>query len=152
MAGKEERCTTPPQHWLHASKLRSKRMNPFVRRDGAAAATESVSNPTFDDGGLDGGAGTPDLIGDRKTLLPRLFQLSHRYRARQFITADCLRHAIAGDRVEDLEFPFWRNCCGRGWDLVKCRPIKYAKGRKLKSWSWFRYSEELWNLLTYKLV
>ena len=120
--------------------------------DGAAAATESVSNPTFDDGGLDGGAGTPDLIGDRKTLLPRLFQLSHRYRARQFITADCLRHAIAGDRVEDLEFPFWRNCCGRGWDLVKCRPIKYAKGRKLKSWSWFRYSEELWNLLTYKLV
>ena len=26
-----------------------------------------MSNPTFDDGGLDGGAGTPDLIGDRKT-------------------------------------------------------------------------------------
>ena len=45
MAGKEERCTTPPQHWLHASKLRSKRMNPFVRRDGAAAATKKRMNP-----------------------------------------------------------------------------------------------------------
>ena len=52
----------------------------------------------------------------------------------------------------DPEDVLLRNCCGRGWDLVKCRPIKYAKGRKLKSWSWFRYSEELWNLLTYKLV
>ena len=40
MAGKEERCTTPPQQWRHSVKLRQKGMNPFVRRDGAAAGRD----------------------------------------------------------------------------------------------------------------
>ena len=85
-------------------------------------------------------------------------------------------------RPQELEFPFWRNCCGIGVDLVKCRLCVHAtlphhphrrtqppavrssagggwccgcriKNKKeLKPWPLRRYLEEIYNQLTYRLV
>ena len=43
-----------------------------------------------------------DLIGYRNDLAPRLLQLSHMYRTRQYISADFLRHAIDGSQPDKI--------------------------------------------------
>ena len=54
-----------------------------------------------------------------------MLQLSYLYRTRKFITAADLAHAIDGESTQrELEYPIWRNFCGYGVDLIKCRLIK----------------------------
>ena len=100
-------------------------------------------------------AGPPNLIvrGD-DDLVPRMLHLSYLYRKRDYVTAGDLWHAIAGNSQfsnGEAEYPFWRNCCGYGINLTKCRLVKNGQ-KQLKPWGLRRYGEELWNLLTFKLV
>lgn len=114
----------------------------------------------FGSSGVDGGdtsevaAGPPDLIHDRHDLVPRMLHLSYLHRTRALVTAGDLTHAIAGTTEfsqREMEYPFWRNCCGYGINLTKCRVINNGD-KHLKPWPIRRYVEEIWNLLTFKLV
>jgi hypothetical protein len=109
----------------------------------------------------DSAAGPPNLVNNLQDLVPRMLHLSYRYRKRQFITADDLAHTIggadrdidpssAGSTGREIEYPFWRNCCGYGVNVFKCQLFKVDK--PLKPWSFRRYGEELWNVMTFKLV
>lgn len=99
-------------------------------------------------------AGPPNLIVQRDDLVPRMLHLSYLYRTRAYVTADDLGHAISGTSrfsQGEVEYPFWRNCCGYGLNLAKCRLIRNG-GKRLKPWAPRRYVQELWNVLTFKLV
>lgn len=99
-------------------------------------------------------AGPPNLIYEQKDFVPRMLHLSYLYRTHAYVTADDISHAIVGNSEfthGDIEYPFWRNCCGFGIDLTKCKPVRNDR-LHLKAWSCRRYGEELWNLLTFQLV
>ncbi len=107
----------------------------------------------LDDGSADA-AGPPNLIVQRDDLVPRMLHLSYLYRRRDYVTAGDLGHAIAGNSQfsqGEVEYPFWRNCCGYGINLTKCRLVNNGQ-KHLKPWRLRRYGEELWNVLTFKLV
>lgn len=97
--------------------------------------------------------GQPNVIGNERDLAPRMLHLSYLFRTRQYLTAEDLVHAIAGHAEFsqlEIEYPFWRNCCGRGVDLTTCKIV--YEHRELKAWPVGRYMEEFWNLMTFKLV